>query len=157
MRDVILDPSVWEGLEADAQALLAQWEVNVGQPVQEGQTLGTAELVKASVAIEAPIGGRVAALVVPAGENFDRAAVLEDCARTGRLLVVHDAVQAGGFGAEVAATAAQATGCRVARIGAPRIPVGYATRLESVARIQPPAVVRAAQSLMTESAQAASA
>ena len=46
---------------------------------------------------------------------WDRAAVLDDCARTGRLLVVHDAVQAGGFGAEVAATAAQATGCRVAR------------------------------------------
>jgi pyruvate/2-oxoglutarate/acetoin dehydrogenase E1 component len=88
---------------------------------------------------------------------WDRAAVLEDCARTGRLLVVHDAVQAGGFGAEVAATTAQATGCRVARIGAPRIPVGYATRLESVARIQPPAVVRAAQSLMTESAQATAA
>ena len=31
-------------------------------------------------------------------------------ARTGRLLVVHDAVQAGGFGAEIAATAAEATG-----------------------------------------------
>ena len=76
MRDVILDPSAWEGLEADAQALLAQWEVSVGQPVQRGQTLGTAELVKASVAIEAPTSGRVAALLVPAGENFDRAAVL---------------------------------------------------------------------------------
>ena len=85
---------------------------------------------------------------------WDRPAVLEDCARTGRLLVVHDAVQAGGFGAEVAATAAQATGCRVARLGAPRIPVGYATRLESVARIQPSAVVQAAHSLMTDSAQA---
>lgn len=88
---------------------------------------------------------------------WDRAAVLEDCARTGRLLVVHDAVQAGGFGAEVAATAAQATGCRVARIGAPRIPVGYATRLESVARIQPPAVVQAAYSLMKPSLAATAA
>src|SRR5690606_40204532 len=54
---------------------------------------------------------------------WDRTAVLADCARTGRLLVVHDAVQVGGFGAEVAATAAQATGCRVGRLGAPRIPV----------------------------------
>ena len=76
MRDVILHLAAWEGLEDDAQALLAQWDVRVGQPVHEGQTLGTAELVKASVAIEAPIDGRVAALLVPSGETFDRTAVL---------------------------------------------------------------------------------
>ena len=39
---------------------------------------------------------------------WDRDAVLDDCTRTGHLLVVHDAVRAGGFGAEVAATAAEA-------------------------------------------------
>ena len=88
---------------------------------------------------------------------WDREAVLQDCARTGRLLVVHDAVQAGGFGAEIAATAAQATGCRVARLGAPRIPVGYATSLETVARIQPAAIVQAAQSLMAGAAHPATA
>jgi pyruvate dehydrogenase E1 component beta subunit len=88
---------------------------------------------------------------------WDREAVLQDCARTGRLWVVHDAVQAGGFGAEIAATAAQATGCRVARLGAPRIPVGYATSLETVARIQPAAIVQAAQSLMAGAAHTATA
>ena len=88
---------------------------------------------------------------------WDREAVLQDCARTGRLLVVHDAVQAGGFGAEIAATAAQATGCQVARLGAPRIPVGYATSLETVARIQPAAIVQAAQSLMAGTAHTATA
>ena len=88
---------------------------------------------------------------------WDREAVLQDCALTGRLLVVHDAVQAGGFGAEIAATAAQATGCRVARLGAPRIPVGYATSLETVARIQPAAIVQAAQSLMAGAAHTATA
>ncbi len=86
---------------------------------------------------------------------WDRETVLQDCARTGRLLVVHDAVQAGGFGAEVAAAAAQATGCKVARLGAPRIPVGYATSLETVARIQPSAVAQAAHALMTDATQAA--
>lgn len=79
---------------------------------------------------------------------WDRETVLQDCARTGRLLVVHDAVQAGGFGGEIAATAAQATGCRVARVGAPRIPVGYAACLENLARIQVDDVVQAAQQIM---------
>jgi pyruvate dehydrogenase E1 component beta subunit len=86
---------------------------------------------------------------------WDRQTVLDDVARTRRLLVVHDAVQTAGFGAEVAATAAQATGCRIGRLGAPRIPVGYAARLEAVARISPAAVVEAAHTLMAETAHAA--
>jgi len=74
-----------------------------------------------------------------------RAAVLADRARIGHLLVMHEAVQAAGFGAEVAATAAQALGCRVARLGAPRVPVGYAAALEAVCRIDAGAVLRAAR------------
>jgi pyruvate dehydrogenase E1 component beta subunit len=80
---------------------------------------------------------------------WDRDGVLQDCARTGHLLVVHDAVQVAGFGAEVAATAAQQTGCKVARLGAPRIPVGYAACLENVVRIQPDDVVQAARQLVS--------
>jgi pyruvate dehydrogenase E1 component beta subunit len=49
--------------------------------------------------------------------------------------VVHEAVQAAGFGAEVAASAAEATGCKVRRLGAPRIPVGYSPVLEAQSRI----------------------
>ena len=78
---------------------------------------------------------------------WDRDTVLSDCARTGRLLVVHDAVQAGGFGAEIAATAAQNTACRISRLGAPRIPVGYAACLENLARISVQDVVQSAQEL----------
>lgn len=85
---------------------------------------------------------------------WDRDTVLADCARTGRLLVVHEAVQVAGFGAEVAATAAQQTGCRVARLGAPRIPIGYAAALEAAARIQAPDVVRAARDLVADKAPA---
>lgn len=79
---------------------------------------------------------------------WDRDAVLASCARTGHLLVAHEAVQAGGFGAEVAATAAEATGCRVARLGAPRIPVGYAPVLEAQARVSAEATVAAARRLL---------
>jgi pyruvate dehydrogenase E1 component beta subunit len=79
---------------------------------------------------------------------WDRDGVLADAARTGHLLVVHEAVQAAGFGAEVAASAAQHTGCRVARLGAPRVPVGYAPVLEAQARVDGARVVQAARELL---------
>jgi pyruvate dehydrogenase E1 component beta subunit len=66
---------------------------------------------------------------------WDRELVLASAARTGRLLVAHEAVQAAGFGAEIAATVAEALGIPVRRMGAARIPVGYARTLESVARV----------------------
>lgn len=80
---------------------------------------------------------------------WDRETVLADCARTKALLVVHESVQVAGFGAEVAATAAQVTGCKVARLGAPRIPVGFAQSLEAVSRIRPEDVVRSACTLLS--------
>ena len=66
---------------------------------------------------------------------WDREMVLASAARTGRLMIAHEAVQAAGFGAEIAATVAEELGVPVRRIGAPRIPVGYARTLEDVARI----------------------
>ncbi|HTP71522.1 MAG TPA: transketolase C-terminal domain-containing protein [Burkholderiaceae bacterium] len=80
---------------------------------------------------------------------WDRDAVLASLRRTRALLVVHEAVQVAGFGAEVVATAAQAVpGCRVARLGGPRIPVGYSPPLEAQARIDADAVVGAALELL---------
>ncbi len=66
---------------------------------------------------------------------WDRNTVLASARKTKNLLVVHEAVQAAGFGAEIAATVAEETGARVRRLGAPRVPVGYATPLEDEARI----------------------
>jgi len=66
---------------------------------------------------------------------WDRDMVLASAARTGRLLVAHEAVQAAGFGAEIAATVAEELGIPVKRVGAPRVPVGYARTLEDVARL----------------------
>jgi pyruvate/2-oxoglutarate/acetoin dehydrogenase E1 component len=79
---------------------------------------------------------------------WDREQVLTSCAKTGKLLVVHEAVQAGGFGAEIAATAAEATGCKVKRLGAPRIPVGYAPVLEAQSRISVDAVASAVRAML---------
>ncbi len=78
---------------------------------------------------------------------WDRDTVLQSCARTGHLLVVHEAVQAAGFGAEIAATAAELVGCKVARLGAPRIPVGYAPVLEAQSRVGAEQVAAAARRL----------
>lgn len=78
---------------------------------------------------------------------WDRETVLASAARTGRLLVVHEAVQAAGFGAEIAATVAETLGCRVRRLGAPRVPVGYAPVLEAQARVSAGDVVEAARAL----------
>lgn len=79
---------------------------------------------------------------------WDRDAVLASAARTGRVLVTHEAVQAAGFGAEVAATVAEHTGVRVSRLGAPRIPVGYASVLEQESRIGADAVAQAVRALL---------
>ncbi len=66
---------------------------------------------------------------------WDRERVLGSVARTGRLLVVHEAVSVGGFGAEVAATVAEELGAPVRRLGAPRVPVPYAPPLEDRVRV----------------------
>ena len=79
---------------------------------------------------------------------WDRDTVFASVARTGRLLVTHEAVQVAGLGAEIAASAAEALGCRVARAGAPRIPVGYAPTLEEAARVRPAAIAAAARGLL---------
>ena len=79
---------------------------------------------------------------------WDREAVLASCRKTGRLLVVHEAVQAAGFGAEIAATAAETVGCKVKRLGAPRIPVGYAPVLEAQSRVTATDIAAAARGLL---------
>jgi pyruvate dehydrogenase E1 component beta subunit len=86
---------------------------------------------------------------------WDREAVLASAARTGRLLVVHEAVQAAGFGAEIAATVAETLACRVKRLGAPRVPVGYAPVLEAQARVSAGDIVEAARALCAASSAAA--
>jgi pyruvate dehydrogenase E1 component beta subunit len=68
---------------------------------------------------------------------WDRETVFSSVRKTGRLLVVHESVQAGGFGAEIAATVAEELNVPVRRLGAPRIPVGYSKVLEAESRITP--------------------
>jgi pyruvate/2-oxoglutarate/acetoin dehydrogenase E1 component len=70
---------------------------------------------------------------------WDQETVFASVAKTGRLLVAHEAVQVGGFGAEIAATVAEdlwdQLRAPVRRLGAPRIPIGYAPSLEDQVKI----------------------
>lgn len=79
---------------------------------------------------------------------WDREAVLASAQRTGHLLVVHEAVATGGFGAEIAASAAEEIGVRVGRVGLPRVPVPYAQSLENLIKLTPERVIDAAHRLL---------
>jgi pyruvate dehydrogenase E1 component beta subunit len=78
---------------------------------------------------------------------WDRDAVFGSVKKTGRLLVVHEAVQVAGFGAEIAATVAEETGVKVRRLGAPRIPVGYSLPLEDEARVTSARILQALEKM----------
>ena len=78
---------------------------------------------------------------------WDREAVLASVRKTGRLVVAHEAVSVGGFGAEVAAVVSETLFGRlkapVKRLGAPRVPIPYAKPLEDMLRVGPDAIAAA--------------
>lgn len=84
---------------------------------------------------------------------WDRAAVLASVRRTGRLLIAHEAVVVGGFGAEIAATVAEELHGRlkapVRRVGAPKLPIGYAPTLENEIKLGPERLDAAIAGMMT--------
>ena len=83
---------------------------------------------------------------------WDKSTVLGSVEKTGRLLVAHEAVQVGGFGAEVAATVADrafsSLRAPIKRIGAPRVPIPYAPPLEDLLRVTPERIAAVARELM---------
>ena len=83
---------------------------------------------------------------------WDKAAVLESVGKTGRLLVAHEAVQVGGFGAEIAATVAERAHGKlkapIRRLGAPRAPIGYAPNLEDQVRVTAAQIAQAAREMV---------
>jgi acetoin:2,6-dichlorophenolindophenol oxidoreductase subunit beta len=78
---------------------------------------------------------------------WDKASVMESVSRTGRLIVAHESVRDGGFGAEIAATVAEELHdllrAPVKRVASPRIPVGYAPTLENLCRVTAPQIALA--------------
>jgi acetoin:2,6-dichlorophenolindophenol oxidoreductase subunit beta len=83
---------------------------------------------------------------------WDKDAVLASVEKTGRLLIAHEAVRVGGFGAEIAATAAERLHHRlrgpVRRVGAPRAPIAYAPELEQQVRITARRIAQTAREML---------
>jgi pyruvate/2-oxoglutarate/acetoin dehydrogenase E1 component len=82
---------------------------------------------------------------------WDEAAVLASVARTKKLLVVHEAVEVAGFGAEIVARVVDQVGPQglkaAKRLGAPRIPIPFAPPLENEVRVTTDKIVAAARAI----------
>lgn len=85
---------------------------------------------------------------------WDKERVFESVRKTGRLIIAHESVQAGGFGAEIAATVSDVLfrelKAPVKRLGAPRVPIAYAPPLEDTVRVTAAMIAETARKLMRE-------
>ncbi|HKR86549.1 MAG TPA: pyruvate dehydrogenase complex E1 component subunit beta [Phenylobacterium sp.] len=83
---------------------------------------------------------------------WDKETVLSSVCKTGRAVIVHEAVRQFGVGAEIAATLQEelfgALKAPVRRLGAPYSPVPFAKVLEDAFLVQPADVVAAVESVM---------
>lgn len=84
---------------------------------------------------------------------WDADTVTASAQRTGRLLVAHEAVAVGGFGAEVVATVVERLGTfgglkSARRLGAPRVPIPFSPPLETAMRVTDDDIVRTAHEMV---------
>ena len=83
---------------------------------------------------------------------WDRDAVFASVEKTGRLLITHESVSVGGFGAEIAATVSEhlfkVLKGPVRRRAAPRIPISYAPPLEDVVRVSEAQIIETVTEMM---------
>jgi pyruvate/2-oxoglutarate dehydrogenase complex dihydrolipoamide acyltransferase (E2) component len=82
MSHVVLDPELWEAVEAGAMAFIERWLVSEGDHVQTGQVLARATLLHSTVDVPTAHAGVVEEILVAAGETFAPGAVLARVAAT---------------------------------------------------------------------------
>ncbi|WP_439113979.1 lipoyl domain-containing protein [Hydrogenophaga sp.] len=76
MHAVVLDPRLWESVEAGDQAWLHRWVVSEGEQVSAGQLLAQARLLHQTLDITAPHAGVMEQILVGQGEPIGHSAVL---------------------------------------------------------------------------------
>jgi len=83
---------------------------------------------------------------------WDKDMVIDSVRKTGRLIVAHEAVQVGGFGAEVISTIAEQAGdvlkARPVRLGSPRSLIAYAPNLEDRLRVTADMIAQKSKEMM---------
>jgi pyruvate dehydrogenase E1 component beta subunit len=135
--------------EVDQAAGVPLGKARVVQPGNDATLVTWSRTLAPALEAAAASGRSVEVIDLRTLWPWDRETVLASARRTGRLLVAHEAVRTAGFGAEIAAEAAEALGVRVARVGAPRIPVGYSRPLEDEARVGAAAILAGLERIFT--------
>lgn len=76
ISDVVLDPLLWEALEAGDEARIDRWLVAEGDRVHAGQVIAQARLLHQTLDVLAPHNGLMETIFFAAGDRFAHGAVL---------------------------------------------------------------------------------
>ncbi|HZP79837.1 MAG TPA: transketolase C-terminal domain-containing protein [Pseudolabrys sp.] len=158
---LFFDPKDLFGVPGQIDEEIAPIPFGVARKVSEGEA---ATLVSWSAAV--PVATKAVQMLAGEGIKvdlldlrtiwpWDQDAVIASVKKTGRLLVVHEAVEVAGFGAEIVARVVDAIGPAnlkaAKRLAAPRIPVPFSPPLEAQVRLSPEKVVKAVKDMLAAS------
>ena len=155
---LFFDPKDLFGVRGDVAEHIEPIPFGVARQVTEGDA---ATLVSWSAAM--PVATKGVAMLAAEGVKvdlldlrtiwpWDQDAVIASVKKTSRLLVVHEAVEVSGFGAEIIARVLDEVGAGILkaakRLAAPRIPVPFSPPLEAEVRLTPEKVIKAVKELI---------
>jgi len=70
MTTIVLDPELWESVEAGDSAVLERWLVAESDRVHAGEPVAVARLLHEAIDIRAPHDGVLEQILVAGGERF---------------------------------------------------------------------------------------
>lgn len=155
---LFFDPKDLFGVRGNVAEQIEPIPFGVARQVTEGDA---ATVVSWSAAM--PVAGKGVEMLAAEGVKvdlfdlrtiwpWDQAAVIASVKKTGLLLVVHEAVEVSGFGAEIIARVLDEVGTGVLkgakRLAAPRIPIPFSPPLEAEVRLSPEKVMTAVKGLI---------
>jgi acetoin:2,6-dichlorophenolindophenol oxidoreductase subunit beta len=155
---LFFDPKDLFGVRGDVAEHIEPIPFGVARQVTEGNAATVVSwsaampVVKKGVEMLAGEGVKVDLFDLRTIWPWDQDAVIASVKKTGRLLVVHEAVEVSGFGAEIIARVLDDVGTGVLkaakRLAAPRIPIPFSPPLEAEVRLSPEKVMTAVQGLI---------